>query len=286
MKNSAVALMSGSLKGVFVQGVLNAFEKEGFRAGAYGSCSSSTLPASYAAIGKMEQFPMSYWLNARTILDRKGTSMSNVFLEGNAESMPLIKEQLFDQEAARLMVACSFVHNPQGAEITQGERARMLGRQLLLDGAKKNGSWRNENLKFHFFDTCSSNPDLRISLKNVEDVFYASTRMMHAWHIPAEINGKPYVDGSYTSLCPAVPMAEMGYKNIIAVLTEPEIPGLDYFSNEKVPDKHLETKISFVKPEMNLKDLGVDFTVATEEGIIQAFEHGVEQGRAFLESWS
>jgi len=286
MKNCAVALMSGSLKGVFVQGVLSLFEKEGFRADAYGSCSSSTLPASYAAIGKMEQFPMSYWLNAQTILDREGTSMSNVFLEGNAESMPLIKDLLFDQEAARLMVACSFVYNSCGAEITQGSGARMLGRQLLLDGAKKNGSWRDENLEFHFFDTCSSNPDLRISLENVEDVFYASTRMMHAWHIPVHINGKPYIDGSYTSLCPALPMAQLGYKKIIAVLTEPEIPGLDYFANEKIPDEYLEAKINFVRPAMNLKELGVDFTVATKEGIIQAFEHGVAQGRTFLESWS
>ena len=282
MKNCAIALMSGSLKGIFVHGVLTAFEKAGMRADAYGTCSASTMPGAYAAIGKMEQFPMSYWTNYRAILDREGTSMSNVFLEGNAGSMPLIKEHLFDPKAARMMVSCSYVHNPEGAAVTQGLKASRLGRKLLLDGAKKNGSWKDENLEFHLFDSQGEITDLQITPENVEDVFYASTRMMHAWHIPAEVNGKPYVDGTYTTQCPAVPMAEMGYKEVIAVLTEPEIPGLDYFSETKIPDVHQGTSIQFVKPEVNLKDFGVDFTVATEEGLLKAFEHGVEQGNAFL----
>ena len=43
MNNFAIACMSGSLKGIFIQGVLTAFEEAGIKADAYASSSSSNL---------------------------------------------------------------------------------------------------------------------------------------------------------------------------------------------------------------------------------------------------
>ena len=43
MKSLAIACASGTFKGVFVHGVLSAFESSNFRADAYGGASSSTL---------------------------------------------------------------------------------------------------------------------------------------------------------------------------------------------------------------------------------------------------
>lgn len=51
MNNFAIACMLGSLKGIFSQGVLTAFEEAAIKADAYASSSSSTVPTWYAAIG-------------------------------------------------------------------------------------------------------------------------------------------------------------------------------------------------------------------------------------------
>ena len=54
--------------------------------------------------------------------------------------------------------------------------------------------------------------------------------MLHAWDIPAWINEKPYIDASYTCLCPVIEMIDAGYKQVIAINNEPGIFYLLQFS--------------------------------------------------------
>jgi hypothetical protein len=37
---------------------------------------------------------------------------------------------------------------------------------------------------------------------------------------------------------------------------------------------------------MNLKEIGVDYTTCTPDGLIEAFEHGIQKGNEFLARWS
>jgi hypothetical protein len=78
MKHFAIACMSGSLKGIFIQGVLTAFEEADMKADAYASSSSSTVPASYAAIGEVRNQNHSHWADSDDILRQPGNSMSDV----------------------------------------------------------------------------------------------------------------------------------------------------------------------------------------------------------------
>jgi predicted acylesterase/phospholipase RssA len=82
MKHFAIACMSGSLKGIFIQGVLTAFEEAGIKADAYASSSSSTVPASYAAIGEIRNQNHGSWADSDDILRQPGKSMSDVILSG------------------------------------------------------------------------------------------------------------------------------------------------------------------------------------------------------------
>ncbi|MDM9382746.1 hypothetical protein QUB80_18805 [Chlorogloeopsis sp. ULAP01] len=52
MKSLGIACTSGSFKGVFIHGILSAFESINIRANAYAAASSSTLLTACAAIGK------------------------------------------------------------------------------------------------------------------------------------------------------------------------------------------------------------------------------------------
>ena len=64
---------------------------------------------------------------------------------------------------------------------------------------------------------------------------YAATRMGHAWHMPTYINGKPYIDGSYTSICPVLQIAKLGYKELICITTEHKDTFVDLFSEMEIP---------------------------------------------------
>jgi len=284
MKNFAIACMSGSLKGIFVQGVLTAFEEAGIKADAYASSSSSTVPASYAAIGEIRHQDHSHWAESDSILRQPGNSMSNVILSGLEMSSGKVIDRLRSGDISRLMIVCSYVNNTDAANETQSESAVTLGRKLIIQGARNISGWKDQNLDLHVFDTESNNEKLKLTAENYKAVAYATTRMLHAWHIPATVNDKPYIDGSYTCLIPIEPLADRDFQNIIAVATEPGEITKDFFSGVPIGNQWNGSRIYWIKPETNLKKLGVDFTKASKEGIEKVFEYGIEKGNEFIKN--
>ena len=285
MENFAIACMSGTLKGVFVQDVLNAFEEAGLKADAYASTSSSTISTTYAAMGELRKQGLGNWDESNDILSKPGNSMSNVILHGIEIYSPLVIEKLKNNELSRLLVVCSYVNNSVAKNLTQGNAAVTLGRKLLINGARHISDWKDENLELHIFDTQSENKKLKLTADNYKQVAYATTRMLHAWHIPATINGKPYIDGTYTCTIPTEPLAEEGYKNIIAIATEPGDIYKDFFSDVPINDEVSGSKVYWIKPEENLKNLGVDFTKAAKDGIENVFTYGIILGDKFIQQY-
>jgi hypothetical protein len=60
-QNLAIACSSGSFKGAFVHGVLNALEAAKIRADAYAAASSSVIPTAWAAISQVKELGVDYW---------------------------------------------------------------------------------------------------------------------------------------------------------------------------------------------------------------------------------
>lgn len=284
MKNFAIACMSGSLKGIFVQGVLTAFEEAGIKADAYASSSSSTQPASLAAIGEIRKHDYRHWAESEDILKQPGYSMSNVVLSGLDMFAGKVINRLKNGNISRLMIACSYVNNQIAANDTQSKSAVTLGRKLIIHGARNISEWKDNNLELHVFDTESNKEELKLTAANYKEVAYATTRMLHAWHIPATINDKPYIDGSYTCLIPIQPLVERGFQNIIAIATEPGKINKDFFSDEPIGNSWNNSRIYWIKPEINLKDLGVDFTKVSKEGIEKVFGYGIEKSNEFIKN--
>ena len=188
--------------------------------------------------------------------------------------------------AYRFLVNTSYVKSREAALTTQTEMSRRLGQKLLIEAAKKITKWRDENLELHLFDTCKCETTQLITEQNLKDVLYATTRMLHAWHLPAYINGKPYLDGSYTSVCPAIELAKLGYKCIICITTEHDVTTLDLFSNESIPSQVNDSEVIFIKPDHNLSALGVDYFKTTELGLRDAYLHGIAKGQSFIDGFN
>lgn len=165
---------------------------------------------------------------------------------------------------------------------TQSVTSVRLGRKLLIEAAWNITSWRDENLENHLLDAFENSKTKLITKENLKDALYATTRMVHVWHIPAFVNGKPYIDVSYTSLCPAIQLAELEYKKIICITSEHIQTKLDFFSDRYIPEKVGDSNITFVKPDYDLSDIGVDFFKVTETGLDQAFQHGIEKAKEFI----
>jgi predicted acylesterase/phospholipase RssA len=279
----AVVGSSGGMKGIFVQGVLNAFETEGFRADGYAGASASALPALSAAAGLCNFVQYHYWQRVQRLLQEPGNDLSHVMHtvthEWNAPNEPF-KRELFQSGRPRLFIPANFVKS-SAAELTQSEKSRRLGRQLLIDIGRKDRTWVNENLELYLFDTQSD--EHALTPDNLSDVAYASTRMIQ-WALPAWINGQPYVDASYTCAFPVAEMVARGYSEVIGISTEVGPAYRDIFADEAIPQTLNGVPIRLIQPEYELKDIGVDFTSCTAEGLIAAFQHGQAQGRAFLQS--
>ncbi len=281
MNKLAIATSSGGYKGVFIHGVLSFFEQENFQADAYASCSSSALFSALASIEKINTISKSIWSEGNEIAKIKGNSQSNVQLISIDKLLPIIKEELF-KSLKRFLVSTSFVKTESAALETQSEKSRMIGRKLLIEAARNITTWRDENLEHHLFDTLDDSKTKLLTEENLKDVLYATTRMLHAWHIPAFVNGEPYIDGSYTSMCPVIPLAELGYKNIICITTEHTQTKLDFFSDEYIPDQVGDSKITFIKPDYDLSEIKVDFFKVTEIGLDKAFQHGIDKAKEFI----
>ena len=280
----AIACASGSFKGAFTHGVLTAFESAGIRADAYAAASSSVIPSAWAAIGKAAELGVNYWLIGMEELQKPDMGMSQVVMGGIQFFNPPI-DKLLAAEAPEYFVAVNAVVNPESASQTQGEKARRLGRKLLVSAAKKDRSWVDENLQLELFSNRKNDIYSNIDENNFDEIAYASSRMLHAWDIPAWINEKPYIDASYTCLCPAIEMIEAGYKQVIAISNEPGTFYRDMFGNTEIPENYQGVDIRIIKPDRDLKEMGVDFTNATPEGLLAVYKHGQEKGREFLANW-
>lgn len=280
MDDIAICCMSGGYKNVFTHGVLRAFEEKGIRAKAYASCSSSVLIAAFAAFNKVSALDLSLWSDGYATSQAEG-NQSGAMLQSIQRLSTEIKNNLWNPQAARLLVATSFVKNEEAAQVTQSDGARRLGQMLLINALRHKPEWKNQNLELQMFDTHSDERTELLTKENLDEVAYATTRMLHAWNIPAFINNKPYVDGSYTSICPVVPLSELGYKEIICICTEKEKVTFDLFSEEEIPARINDSTIRFIKPDHDLKEMGVDFYTIAGNGLEDVYNHGREKGLSF-----
>jgi hypothetical protein len=278
-KSLAIACASGSFKGVFAHGVLSALESAGVRSNAYAAASASVLPAAWATIGKATELGVDYWLAGWRILQEPDIGMSQVVLGGIAHFSPPA-ETLFARDNPEYFIATNAVITEEAAKQTQNEKAKRLGRRLLVSASKKDHSWIKEHLRLDMFST-KSQGELHLHSQNFAQVAYASARMLHAWDIPAWIGGKPYIDASYTCLCPAVEMVEAGYEEVIAIANEPGTLYQDMFQVEAIPQMYKGVKIHIIQPDVDPKELGVHFTDATEEGLAAVYQHGFQKGKVF-----
>ena len=134
------------------------------------------------------------------------------------------------------------------------------------------------------FESGNPSAEFKLTAKNMNDVFYATTRMLHAWKMPAWTDGQPYIDASYTCLCPALELAEMGCTEIIAISPEAGPLYRDFFQSAEIPSKYLDAKIHVIRPKSDVAEIGVDYLKVTEEGLIRVYELGIEAGRDFTKS--
>lgn len=282
--NLGIACASGSYKGVFVQGVLDRFEAAGLKADVYAAASSSTVCAVYAAAGRLRELGgAAYWKRAWSAYAETGRDISAAVLAGIQEVLPSIRHAVVAPGAARLVVAASEVITADAAELTQGPGARRLGQQLVLATRTRDSSWAVANLSLALFDTRSADTRRRLTPGNLAEVAYATTRMLHAWKTPAWIDGRPFVDASYTCSCPAAALAEMGCRRVIAISPESGPVYTDFFQSARLPESHRGVPIRLVQPTCNLAEIGVDYLKVTEDGLLAAYAEGRRAGDALVE---
>jgi predicted acylesterase/phospholipase RssA len=260
----AIIVSSGTLKGVYGQGVLSALEERCVAPAAWGCASSSVVSACFAAVGKSRELGLEYWTHTAKRSQEQG--MSSVVKISIQEYSEMFKESLFTRGAPRILIATSYVNNSNACEITQTSKAKVQGKRLLLDLYRGNTEWVDQNLTKTIFDTAGEGKT-KLTRENFDEVVYASTRMLHAWDEPAEIGGEPYVDASYTCSCPAYEVADLGYKRILVVDVE---TGTTYTSlgRKRVVEagKEGNFEVLIVRPDLDLKSIGVDYLKASEEG--------------------
>lgn len=279
MTGLAIACASGGFRGAFVHGVLSALEARGFRADAYAGVSSTALPAATAAVGQISTIGIEHWLEllaART----SGDDMSTVILKSIDRFLPPVAGVLFSGQATRFLAVACAVTNPAATAETQGGDARKLGRRLLVAAARGNRDWAVENLEAVLFDSADK-ADIALTEENMADVLYASTRMLHAWSIPATVGGEPFVDGSYRLACPAVAMAEMGYRRVIAIGTQPGPIPVDIVGDTHLPEQAGGVPIETIVPEIDPAELKVDVIGADAIGLRVYYQHGQKKGWNF-----
>jgi hypothetical protein len=279
----AIACAAGSFRGAFVHGVLSAFQDSHLRGDVYACASSSAIAAACAALGELDRLGGAEHWQAGLALHRElEGDMSAMVRRGIDEVSPFLRSRLFLRDTPGLVVAASAVASDEAARLTQGDGALRLGRKLLLATRRGDRSWADRHLALHLFGTLETKGVLALTAENLDDVLYATSRMLHAWRVPAWVGGRPYVDASYTCSCPAVEMAELGYEEVIAIVPEPGAAYRDLFQSEPIPDTWAGATIHTVQPAMSLGEVGVEYTTATAEGLGAAFRHGEVQGRQFL----
>ncbi len=285
-KSLAIATPVGSFKGAFAHGVLTALEQAGIIADAYAAASSSVLPASWAAIGRAKDLGIDYWLAGLSALEQPQQNMSKVVQRGIRVFSKQLRQDLYQPHTPTLFIATNAVINSTAAAQTQTALAQDLGKRLLRSSVSKDRSWVDTNLRFTLFSTHHSDSHHRITPNNYPAVAYASSRIMHAWEIPAWIDGKPYVDAAYTCLCPVLAMVAAGYQETIAIANEPGTMYRDMFHLDPIPSHIHGVPIHIIRPDVHLKELGVDFTKATPDGLVAVYRHGRDKGAEFVSKWN
>lgn len=275
----AIACASGGFKAIFVHGVLSAFESANFHADAYSAASASVVVAALASVNRARKAGIDYWLKGMEMY-HLSKSMSQVSLAGIESFNGNGGEELFDQES-RFYIATSKVITEEAAQQTQSKQARRLGKKLLISAAKKERSWVNKHLRLDLFSTTSKD-NLALDQNNFTEVAYASTRMLHIYDKPAWIGHQPYVDASYTCICPALEMVDRGFQTVVAIATETGEFYRDLFQSQVIPRKYKQASIQIIQPDINPKELGVDVFQATSEGLAAVYQHGLDKGKEFL----
>ena len=131
-RSLAIASSAGGFKGVFVHGVLSALEAAGIQADAYAATSSSVFPSISAAIGKANEIGLTYWRVALRTMHQPGNGMSEAVLQSIAESAHILRIEQFQPAMPLWVIATSAVITSEGAEQTQGDGARRLGRRGVM----------------------------------------------------------------------------------------------------------------------------------------------------------
>ena len=282
MNNIALAGSAGIFKGVFVHGVTSCLERNRLPIQAYSAASSSIVPCSFAAVGTSEEVGLEYWLYVLNKYTEYGNDIADAVIDSINKYKDTVTVGLDHEYSKELIIAVSKVVNAEAAEITQSSGAQKLGKRLMREAILKRREWSDNNLEVDFF--CTKNPLQQNSLhkENFLDVAYASTRMLHAWKEPAEINGQAYIDASYTCSCPVGILDQRGYENIIAVGVEPGAVYSDIYRTNKVSDFVKNGRLFEIVPEVNLTEMGVDYLSASPEGLKQAYEHGWDMANKFL----
>lgn len=285
-KSLAIATPVGSFKGAFAHGVLTALEEAGIVADAYAAASSSVIPASWAAIGRAKDLGIDYWLAGLAALERPQQNMSKVVQRGIRVFSNQLRQDLYQPHTPTLFIATNAVINATAAAQTQTALAQDLGKRLLRSSVHQDRSWVDTNLRFTLFSTHHPEAHHRITPNNYPAVAYASSRIMHAWEIPAWIDGKPYVDAAYTCLCPVLAMVAAGYQETIAIANEPGTMYRDMFHIDPIPSHSHGVPIHVIRPDIQLKQLGVDFTKATPDGLLAVYRYGQDRGAEFISKWN
>lgn len=282
INNLAISCTSGGYKNAFTQGVLTAFEENGLIANVYVACSSSTLIAAFAAFRKIKQLDLTLWKNGYMISQEDSGDQSRAMLHTIQQLSPEIINNLWQSDSSRLLITTSLVKTEEAATITQSDGAKRLGQMLLINAIRHKTDWKDKNLELKIFDTLSNMTTELLSKDNFNKVAYATTRMLHAWKIPAYINNQAYIDGSYTSHCPIQFLSKLEPKRIICICTEKEKIFSNIFGTEEIPSQIDNIYIDLIKPDFDLKSVGLDFYTITNDGLERGYEHGYKKGVSYL----
>jgi hypothetical protein len=286
-----IACESGGFRCVFGHGVLDALEQHDIRAAVYAAASASVFPAAFAAIGRARSPGIEYWYDAYTVRMSAGNGMSEMVLAGIEKYAGVIESRLFDDGTPRFIIASSEVVDHDASVRTQGPLASRLGREQLLMMARGDDSWAASALRSVMFDTtvgvgtsASNQTRKPLTRKNFRDASYASTRMLHAWRLPATIDGAAFIDASYTDGFPVRAIADDGTRTILAIATSAGDAFTNLYRREPIAGHIGDVLVEHIAPAVDLKELGVDFTTATREGLLNAYEHGREVARGWIAS--
>lgn len=281
-ETTAIACGGAGYKAAFANGVLAAFETHGVRVAGYAGSSAAALPAAAAAAGNVAEHGTELWLRAMELLALPGNGMSDVLLAAIAALRPGVAPAFAPRAGVRLCIAASAVHTVAGVLETQGPRAGALGRRLLVHADRHDRSWATEHLALHLWDTGATERSRQLTFDNVADALYGGARLLHACAIPAEVDGLPYVDAIYTCAVPALELAALEFREVIAVAPEPGPVYRDLFRTSVIPEMAWRSRIRIIRPRVTPKSLGVEETVASERGLHDLYDHGLDEGLRFI----